>query len=192
MHEPQKFARVVIPSPFNQPLIYSIPESMRDQLSPGFRVLIPLQKRTVTGVVLERLTENPLPQAREIVALLDDQPILDANLLKLAHWLSHYYVAPLGAVLATMLPPNSRRDSKKTVVLNTTATHFDEPLGQQLLDEIRRRKGKIAFKTLARRFPGENLERLLASLAASGTIAIQEQLAKQRRKLSEMAVHSVT
>ena len=192
MHEPQKFARVVIPSPFNQPLIYSIPESLRDQLSPGFRVLIPLQKRTVTGLVLEKLNENPLPEVREIVALLDDRPILDASLLKLAHWLSQYYVAPLGAVVATMLPPNSRRDSKKTIVLKTTSLFKDDPLSHQLLEEISRRKGKIAFKTLARRFPGENLERRLAALAASGRIEIREQLAEQRRKSSEMAVHSVT
>jgi primosomal protein N' (replication factor Y) (superfamily II helicase) len=192
MHEPQKFARVVIASPFNQPLIYNIPEPLQDQVNAGFRVLIPLQRRTVTGVVLEMLSENPLAETREIVAVLDDQPILDPSLLKLAHWLSHYYVAPLGAVLATMLPPTSRRDSKKTIVLKSSPPLIDNPLSQQLLDEIGRRKGKIAFKTLARRFPGENIERLLASLAASGRIEIQEQLAKQRRKACEITVPAVT
>src|SRR5512134_897719 len=105
MQEAQKFARVVIPSPLNQPLIYRIPESMADELTEGFRVLIPLQKRTLTAVVWELDVENRLPQTREILSILDDQPIVDLGLLKLAHWVSQYYIASLGAVLATLLPP---------------------------------------------------------------------------------------
>jgi len=182
MHEPHKFARVVIPSPLDQPLIYRIPEAAAGQLTVGFRVLIPLQRRTVTGVVLETFNESPLPAARDIVAILDDRPILDPALLKLAHWLSQYYLAPLGAVLATMLPPNSRRNSKKTAVLKTEQPIVDDPLSQQLLDQIGRRKGKIQVKTLARRFPEYNVDRLLAGLAASGLIEIEERLTQQRRK----------
>ncbi len=182
MHEPQKFARVVIPSPLNQPLIYSIPESMAVQLAPGTRVLIPLQKRTMTGVVLEILGENPLPQAREILAVLDDQPILDHDLLKLAQWISQYYLASLGEVLATMLPPHSRRDSKKTIILKADQPPVADELSQRLLQEVTRRKGKLSVKTLVRLFSGQNIDRLLARLEASGAIAIEERLAKPRRK----------
>ncbi|MGH7888516.1 MAG: replication restart helicase PriA, partial [Candidatus Binatia bacterium] len=182
MHEPQKFARVVIPSPLSQPLIYSIPEALGDQLAPGTRVLIPLQKRTMTGVVLEILAENPLPQAREILSVLDDQPILDLGLLKLAHWISQYYLASLGEVLATMLPPNARRDSKKTIILKADQPPFADELSRRLLGELARRKGKLSVKTLARQFPGQNIDRFLARLESSGAIAIEERLAKQRRK----------
>jgi len=182
MHEPQKFARVVIPAPLNQPLIYSIPETLEDHLAPGTRVLIPLQKRTMTGVVLEILGENPLPQAREVLAVLDDQPILDLGLLKLAHWISQYYLASLGEVLATMLPPNSRRDSKKTIILKADQPPVADEMSQRLLEEVTRRKGKLSVKTLARQFAGQNIDGLLARLESSGAIAIEDRLAKQRRK----------
>jgi len=182
MPEPQKFARVVIPSPLNQPLIYSIPEALGDQLAPGARVLIPLQKRTMTGVVLEILGENPRPQAREILAVLDDQPILDLGLLKLAQWISQYYLVSLGEVLATMLPPNSRRDSKKTILLQADQPPAADQLSRQLLDELARRKGKLSVKTLARQFPGQNIDGALARLESSGAIAIEDRLAKQRQR----------
>ena len=182
MHEPQKFARVVIPSPLNQPLIYSIPEALGDQLAPGTRVLIPLQKRTMTGVVLEILSENSRPQVREIFSVLDDQPILDLDLLKLAHWIAQYYLAPLGEVLATMLPPNSRRDSKKTIILRAEQPLVADELSQKLLAEVTRRKGKLSVKTLARQFAGQNIDGVLARLESSGAIAIEDRLAKQRRK----------
>ena len=184
MPEPQKFARVVIPSPLNQPLIYSVPLTMGDQLTAGTRVLIPLQRRTMTGVVWEILSENQLPQVREILAILDDQPIVDSGLLKLAQWVAQYYVSSLGAVLATMLPANSRRDSKKTVSLKSKAESSPsaDALSQRLLEEIGRRKGKLSVKTLARLFPGENIDRTLARLEASGAVIIEEWLAKPRRK----------
>ena len=161
MPELQKFARVVIPSPLNQPLVYSVPTTMGDELTAGMRVLIPLHKRTMTGVVWEILSENQLPQVREILAILDDQPIVDAGLLKLAQWVAQYYVASLGAVLATMLPANSRRDSKKTVSLKSTVESPEsvDALSQRLLAQVTRRNGKLSVKTLARLFPGENIER---------------------------------
>jgi primosomal protein N' (replication factor Y) (superfamily II helicase) len=189
MDESHKFARVVIPSPLKQPLIYGIPEALRDQLVPGIRVLIPLQKRTMTGVVSEILGENPLPQAREILSILDDQPILDLGLLKLAHWVSQYYLASLGEVLATMLPPNSRRESKKTIVLKNHQLLIADELSQQLLQEISQRKGKLSAKTLARRFPGRHLDGVLARLESSGAIAIEDRLAKPRRNSAHGLTH---
>ena len=185
MHEPQKFVRVVIPSPLRQPLIYGIPQSLETQIAPGTRVLIPLQKRTTTGIVIEMLAENPLAAAKNIFAALDDQPILDAELLKLAHWISQYYLVSLGEVLATMLPPNSRRESKRTVVLSGDDALVSDKLGRKVLQEIAQHKGKLAVKTLTRRFPGENLERVLAQLESAGTLTIEDHLAKQRRKVSE-------
>lgn len=182
MHEPQKFARVVIPSPLNQPLIYSIPEALGDQLAPGTRVLIPLQKRTMTGVVLEILSENPLPQARAILSALDERPILDLGLLKLAQWISQYYLASLGEVLATMLPPNSRRDSKKTIILQAAQPLAGDELSQRLLNELARRKGKISVKTLTRQFPEQNIDGILTRLESAGAIVIEDRLAKQRRQ----------
>ena len=182
MDEPQKFARVVIPSPLTQPLIYSIPAPLADQIAPGMRVLIPLRKRTMTGVVWEILSENPLPQAKDILSLLDDQPIVDAQLLKLSQWISQYYLASLGEVLATLLPPNSRRDSKRTVVLKPNPPLVGDELCQKVVAALAQHKGKLGVKTLIRQFPGQSIDRALIRLESLGAVAIEDHLAKQRRR----------
>jgi len=41
---------------------------------------------------------------KRIIKAVDDEPLLDANLLAMAEWISSYYVCPLGQVLAAMLP----------------------------------------------------------------------------------------
>ncbi|MGN6734617.1 MAG: primosomal protein N', partial [Candidatus Binatia bacterium] len=93
MKSPRQFARVVVPGPFKEPLIYGVPESLRERIVPGLRVMVPLQKRTVTGILLESVSENFLNQTKNIVGLLDDQPFLDDHLLQLAKWISQYYIA---------------------------------------------------------------------------------------------------
>jgi primosomal protein N' (replication factor Y) len=42
---------------------------------------------------------------RDILEVLDDAPVLDAELLELCRWVADYYVAPLGVVLRAALPP---------------------------------------------------------------------------------------
>jgi primosomal protein N' (replication factor Y) len=183
MHEAQIFARVIVPSPLKDPLIYSIPQTLSEQITVGTRVLVPLQRRTVTGVVWEILAQNPIELAKPIVAALDDRPILDEQLIKLCRWISHYYLSPLGEVLSTMLPPNSRRESKRIVILKSDPARVEDELSQKVLDELRKRKGKLTVKTLLSKFAGQNLDRVLARFEALGAVQIEDRLAKQRRTI---------
>ena len=184
MHEAQKYAWILVPSSHRDPLIYHLPDSLSANLKPGTRVLVPLQKRRVTGIVLNVVNESPHSEAKDIGEVLDDQPIVDAQLLKLAHWIAQYYLASLGDVLATMLPPNSRRDSKRLAKLLQSDAIADDELEGAILQELSKRKGKVSVKTLTGLFAGRRIERALAKLEACGVISITEHLAKIRRRKS--------
>ncbi len=182
MKQAQKFAQVVVPAPLKEPLLYSIPQPLENQIQPGTRVLIPLQKRTVTGVVMQITAENPLVQTKPIVAALDDRPIFDRHLLELGRWVSHYYLASLGEVIATMLPPKSRRQSQKIAILKNPESSIVNELGRRVLRELRQQNGKMAIKTLTAKFPGQSLERTFARLEALGAIQIENRLPGQRHR----------
>ena len=186
MTEGEKFALVVVPAPLKEPLVYSIPKALEGHLKPGTRVLIPLQKRTVTGIVIEVVGASPVAKTKSIVAPLDEEPIFDHHLLKLARWIAQYYLASLGEVIATMLPAKSRRQSQKTITLEKTEMLNTEGFGRKVLDELQRQKGKMTVKTLAARFPGRSFDRILTRLEALGAIRIDEHLAGQRRKKSQL------
>ncbi|MCZ6546543.1 MAG: primosomal protein N', partial [Deltaproteobacteria bacterium] len=70
----RKFAQVVIPSPVKDPLIYSVPSALEARLATGMRVLVPLGKRKVTGVVVGFSAQTSLEKVREILDVLDDRP----------------------------------------------------------------------------------------------------------------------
>ena len=76
------FAQVVIPSPVKDPLLYKVPPILQSSLAVGMRVLVPLGKRKITGVVFDFAQETSLEKVREILTVLDDRPVLDAVILR--------------------------------------------------------------------------------------------------------------
>ena len=75
---------------------------------PGTRVLVPLMKKDVRGVVLREHTE-PVDEAlaakiRPITEVLDTAPMVSPEQLALWQWMSAYYMCTLGEVMAAALP----------------------------------------------------------------------------------------
>jgi primosomal protein N' (replication factor Y) len=181
---PQKgtFARVIIPSPVKEPLTYRIPEELRDAVTVGMRVLIPLGRRKVSGVVFELIAETPLQHIRDVISVLDETPIVDELLLTLSHWASQYYVASIGEVLSTILPPNSRMEIATMVVAKSESVQTNDVIGQKILDVLRNQNGRASLKNLTRAFSGTNISRALKRLQAAGDVEMREHFPRQRRK----------
>ena len=189
MRDAQKFAWVLVPSSHREPLIYGLPAALIAKLVPGTRVLVPLHKRQVTGVVLSIVDESPHSEVKDLSEILDDQPIIDAELLKLAQWISQYYLVPLGDVIATILPPNSRRESQRVVTLLQNDAVPDDELEARILRELSKHKGKIRLKTLIRLLSGRHIARILAKLESRGVVSQAEHLAKIRpRKVPSLSI----
>jgi primosomal protein N' (replication factor Y) len=73
---------------------------------PGMRVRVPFGRQQLTGIIvsIKEQSEVPSDKLKRILAVIDSQPVFDAQLLKLLSWTASYYHAPLGEVMATALP----------------------------------------------------------------------------------------
>ena len=102
------YCDVSLPVPLDQVFTYLLPETLRHRVQRGSRVLAPFGTRKLAGVVLRTHSEQPTSllqgQPRELLRLLEEEPALDDELLKLGNWISGYYCAPLGEVLRAMTP----------------------------------------------------------------------------------------
>src|SRR5580704_8949982 len=98
------YCDVSLPVPLDQPFTYRLPETLRHRVQTGSRVLAPFGTRKLTGVVLRTHDEPPAGGIKEVLRLLDEEPVLDEALLKLGRWISTYYCAPLGETLRAMTP----------------------------------------------------------------------------------------
>jgi len=183
MNKPEaNFVRVVVPSPLNEKLVYQVPPAFRERISIGMRVIIPLGRRKVTAVAFDLLATTALRQTKEVLALPDERPILDATLLQLAEWIAQYYLAPLGEVLGTILPASLRSESHRAIVVRDETVSASNPVERKILDICRQRKGQTSVKTLTRVLSGQNIYQALARLESAGAIQICERLLGQRRR----------
>ena len=98
------YCDVSLPVPLDQFFTYSLPETLRHRVRTGCRVLAPFGSRKLSGVVLRTHDDPPMGAVKEILRLLDEEPVLDADLLKLGQWIAGYYCAPLGETLRAMTP----------------------------------------------------------------------------------------
>ena len=64
--------------------------------------------RCCAGVIAETV----VPGTR---AIRTHWMILDAALLRLSHWVGQYYLATLGEVFGTILPPSLRSETQRTI-----------------------------------------------------------------------------
>ncbi len=99
-----RYSDVALPVPLDRLFTYELPLTVGRRVRAGCRVWVPFGSRKLTGVVLRTHDRPPEQDAREVLSLIDDEPVLDPELLDLAQWIAEYYCAPIGEVLKGMLP----------------------------------------------------------------------------------------
>ena len=98
---------IILPLAIRDCYTYSVPDDLALPVS-GTRVLVPLMKKEVRGVVLREHTE-PIEETfkdkiRPISSVLDTAPMVSSEQLSLWQWMSSYYMCSLGDVMAAALP----------------------------------------------------------------------------------------
>lgn len=122
----------------DRPYDYRIPEELTAKILPGVRVMIPFGRgnHRREGIVLdvreEETADKPL---KAIDRALDDEPVLDAGLLKLALWMRNRYFCTVYDAVHAMLPSglwfkeNGRRAVRdKTVKIISLAITGEDAL----------------------------------------------------------------
>src|SRR5262249_20180163 len=72
-----------------------------------------------------RVHEEPPPRFKEIAEVLDDEPLLTEDLLRLTRWMADYYLCGWGQVLNAVVPAGARDRS------GTRERTFLEPVAQE-------------------------------------------------------------
>lgn len=103
-----QYVDVILPLPLQDYFTYAVDDSLAASIVMGMRVLVPFGKgKTYAAMVVKLHADKPdLPEnkIREILALLDDVPVLLPSQLRLWRWIADYYMSPLGDVMNAALP----------------------------------------------------------------------------------------
>src|ERR1700735_927674 len=101
----QRYCEVGLPVPLRSVFTYAVPDALDHENLVGRRVLVPFRNRPMVGIALAVTNRAPdVKRMRQIASVLDSVPALPAKLIELGHWVSRYYLAPVGEAFRAMLP----------------------------------------------------------------------------------------
>ena len=140
---------VILPLAIRDCYTYSVPDGFSIP-APGTRVIVPLMKKEVRGVVLRVHTEPIDPtlttKIRPISSIADTAPSVSPEQLALWQWMSSYYMCTLGEVMAAALPggldkrltnpPKRRRTSIAPYTGPVESSHTLSEIQDKSVDEI--------------------------------------------------------
>lgn len=151
-HEALQIVQVALDTPLDRLFDYLAPDALARDI--GRRVTVPFgRQQRLTGVIMGLTEESALPtdSLKAVLAIDRLTPPLPPDLLQLAQFASGYYHHPLGAVLATILPPALRRARLSTRSHDAREAYALSPDGQHALADLpgRARAQRALFARLA-------------------------------------------
>ena len=94
---------------------------VKDDVKPGMRVLVNFGKSYRVGIVLflhANYSGDHREKLKEIHSVLDDEPIISNDLIRLGLWMKERYLVGYSKAFAPILPPGNLQKIKKKIVVD--------------------------------------------------------------------------
>lgn len=98
------FAKVLVNLPIEGPFDYSIPPEMLSEISVGKRVWVSFGPRRTVGYVIEISEKSDFNKIKPILSVIDSQPIVTDELIRLTKQIADYYLCSWGEAIDAVVP----------------------------------------------------------------------------------------
>jgi len=114
------FAEVILPLAISKNYTYRVPYELNDAVAVGKRVVVQFGKSKMYTAIINDITEVAPEryQAKYLMEVLDDRPVVTEQQLDFWKWLANYYLCNTGEVMAAALPAALKLASETRIMLN--------------------------------------------------------------------------
>jgi primosomal protein N' (replication factor Y) len=113
------FAEVIIPLALPMNYTWAVPHALRTNLQPGSRVEVELKKKRYSGIIKTLHQNKPAAfEPKEIINVLDAEPLVYPQQLKLWQWMAGYYMCSEGEIMQAALPSHLKLSSESILTFN--------------------------------------------------------------------------
>ncbi|HUN04024.1 MAG TPA: primosomal protein N', partial [Niabella sp.] len=127
------YAEIVIPLALPLNYTWAIPDYLLESVRPGCRVEVNLGKNKKYAGVVKRIFEKApdFDDIKEILNVLDVEPIVFEQQLQLWEWMASYYMCTEGEVMSAALPAHFKLSSETVLIFNEEAGDDFTELGNE-------------------------------------------------------------
>jgi primosomal protein N' (replication factor Y) len=114
------FAEVILPLAISKNYTYRVPYELNNAVAVGKRVVVQFGKSKMYTAIINDITEVAPEryQAKYLMEVLDDRPVVTEQQLEFWKWLADYYLCNTGEVMAAALPAALKLASETRIMLN--------------------------------------------------------------------------
>ena len=143
------YADVILPLPLDGLFTYSVPAALSEQAEAGRRVLVPFgRNKSYVGIIAKTHHQKPAGfQVKDILQVLDAQPILLPAQYRLWSWIADYYMSPIGEVYKAALPAGLKAEDgykpRTETFIRLTPQYRNEPTLHVALNMLQRAPNQL-------------------------------------------------
>ncbi len=174
------FVDVILPLYIAKTYTYRVPLELNATVAIGKRVIVQFGRNKIYAAIIHKISnEAPLRyEAKYILQVIDEDPVVDTNQLALWEWISSYYMCYLGEVMQAALPAALKMASE-TKITASEQVGLDRSLlsdkGYMVMEALDV-AGELTINDIVKLLGQSTVFPLLKKLFDQGYILISEEI----------------
>lgn len=170
-----------MPLPLQRLYTYRVPQDLEEQAVRGKRVVVQFGKRKLYAAIIVDVHDKPPAgyEAKYILEILDETPLVSEKMLAFWEWMSNYYLCTLGEVMQAALPAALKPESQTSVSLDPEfdlQTAVDLTDNEYLILEALGKEDVLKIDDLTEIIRSKNVFPVLKSLINMKAVVLNEDL----------------
>jgi primosomal protein N' (replication factor Y) len=174
------FIDVILPLALPKLYSYRVPMEWNDYIKTGQRVVVQFGKQKVYTSLVRNIRSSPPDgyEAKYILSILDEDPVVSPQQFLLWDWMSSYYMCSLGEIMNAALPAALKLQSETRIILNpdwkTDVSKLSDK--EYLLFEALQIKQVLSLSEATQIVNQKTVFNLIKTLIEKGAVLIEETL----------------
>ncbi len=174
------FVEVIIPLALPKNYTWAVPLHLQNSVQPGIRVEVVLGKnKRYAGIIKKILPAKPEAfQPKDILNVLDTEPLLYPQQLQLWEWIAQYYMCSEGEVMQAAIPSNLKLSSESILIWNEERELDFSDLGdaEYIVAEALELKKELRLNEVQQLLDSSNVYPVIKKLIDKGVCHVWEEL----------------
>lgn len=183
------YVDVILPLALPRSYTYSIPNNFVSDIRVGMRVIVSFGKKKLYAALVYKIHQQAPEkyETKEILQLIDEEPIVLNTQLKFWEWIAEYYMCTIGEVMKAALPSALKMESD-TYVSKTDYDEIELSDNEQIIVHLLDSKKKLTIQEIIGKVDFKNPMGVIKSLLNKQALSITEEIENEYQPKTEFFI----